>query len=118
MGTEDNRPADIREHYERSRAHDAPRAWVWLPGQKHWPEGVNFTKNTTALELWRAWVANDIVLPWTETLIQQRFPNTPDGNKTCPTLKYPILESGWLGDVETGDIVSYQDFRGDVSKAS
>jgi len=78
MGTEDSQPTDIREHFERARANDAPRAWVWLRGQGHWPEGMGFNRNTTTTAQWRAWAATDVAIPWTEAMIGLRMPNDAD----------------------------------------
>ena len=44
MGELDRKPEDIRKHFHHSRERKSPRAWIWLPGQSHWPRGMQSKK--------------------------------------------------------------------------
>lgn len=116
MGAQDNKPQDIQEHFHKARKNNAPRAWVWLPGQSHWPKGMDFQKNETTEEEWRAWAANDIVIPWTETMIQSRLPVI--NQKASILLRNISMESGVLAHIPTGEIYPYSLYPGDKSQAS
>lgn len=118
MGASDGKPKDIREHFERSRKAKSPRAWVWLPGQSHWPKGMHFKRNQTTPKDWRAWAAHDFVIPWTEAMIRLRLPTATDINESIVNLREIQVESGWLGDIKTGAIAPYHKFRGKRSTAS
>ncbi|MEM1296757.1 MAG: sulfatase-like hydrolase/transferase [Verrucomicrobiota bacterium] len=118
MGAEDRKPDDIRQHFHRARNHHAPRAWIWLPGQGHWPVGMDFKKNETTPVEWSAWVANDVVIPWTEAVIELRMPANANPTHGPVELRELSVDSGWLGEIETGVITPYQNFPGDASKAS
>ena len=50
MGELDRKPEDIRKHFHHSREAKSPRAWIWLPGQSHWPRGMHFKKNAPSFE--------------------------------------------------------------------
>lgn len=111
MGTEDQTPADMHAHFVRARTADSPRAWVALPGQGHWPKGMDCEKDETGEEDWRLWVANEVVIPWTQAMIRLRLP------EGAVELRDVRVEQGWLGDVETGQIAPYDAFGGDKSRA-
>lgn len=111
MGTEDQTPADMHAHFVRARAAGSPRAWVPLPGQGHWPNGMDFERDETSEEGWRAWAANEVVIPWTEAMIQLRLP------EGAAELRDVRIEQGWLGDVESGQIAPYDAFGGSRSQA-
>ncbi|MDB4614234.1 alpha/beta hydrolase [bacterium] len=61
MGAEDKKPSDIREHFRRARRNDSPRAWVWLPGQSHWPNGMSFKKDETSVADWSGCVVFQVL---------------------------------------------------------
>ena len=115
MGKLDTTPADIRAHFERARASGSGRAWVWLPGQGHSPKGGS---RPSSLKAWRAWVANDVVLPWIEAMLKLRMPDGADPKKGPVKLRDVDLEKGWLGNVKTNEIAPYGEYKGDKSKAS
>ncbi|MEM6799614.1 MAG: hypothetical protein AAF589_08875 [Planctomycetota bacterium] len=118
MGKADAKPKDIRQHYKRAREAGAPRAWVWLPGQQHWPKGMHFDKDETTAEQWRAWAANNVVIPWTDVMIRLRLPEDADARQG-PVELLPIDPTrGWLADTKTGDVRPYSKFAGKPSKAS
>ena len=118
MGEKDRKPKDIREHFARARKEGSPRAWIWLPGQSHWPKGMDFTKDSTTPADWRAWAANDVVIPWTEAMIRLRLPKDSDPGKGSVKL-FPIdITQGWLGDIQTGQVTPYNTFPGGKSEAS
>jgi len=118
MGENDGKPEDMRQHFFRSRRNDSPRAWIWLPGQDHWPKGMSFDKDETPAENWRAWAGNDVVIPWTEAVIELRLPQDPFAKIGPVKLRELRLQDGWLGDVETGTIGAYGWFEGNKSEAS
>ncbi|MEM9366129.1 MAG: hypothetical protein AAGD07_09040 [Planctomycetota bacterium] len=118
MGAEDGKPKDIRAHFHRARHKGSPRAWVWLPGQTHWPRGMGFTHDQTTDEDWRAWAAHDVVVPWTEAMIQLRLPEDADPRTGPVQLASVDATRGWLGDVSTGEVATHAQFDGDQSKAS
>lgn len=118
MGALDNKPADIREHFERSRAAAAPRAWVWLPGQKHSPDRWDRRKRTCPDKAWRSWVAHDLVIPWIEAMVALRLPPKADTTKGPVRLLDPDTTKGWLGDVKSHRIAPQASFKGDKSKAA
>lgn len=118
MGAADGKPKDIRDHFQRSRKANSPRAWVWLPGQTHWPKGMHFKKNETNLKDWRAWAAHGVALPWTEAMIQLRLPVASNPEKGPVKLRAIEIESGWLGDIKTGAMAPYSVFKGKQSTAS
>lgn len=118
MGANDGKPADIRKHFKHARNSNSPRAWVWLPGQSHWPQGMHFKTNRTSPENWRAWSANEVVIPWTEAIIRLRLPVTTGSPKGPIKLRDVRLENGWLGEIDTGAIASYAQFDGKRSIAS
>ncbi|MBF0245222.1 MAG: hypothetical protein HQL31_08110 [Planctomycetes bacterium] len=110
MGTEDKKPEDIRLHFGRARAADAPRAWLWLAGEKHWPRGMNNPDATPTQEDWQSWTANEFVLAWTRAIVEQGL---------CGESLIPLRpESGWLGDDKTGEIAPYGTFKRERAKAS
>lgn len=118
MGEKDNKPKDIREHFHRARKAGSPRAWVWLPGQSHWPRGMSFTKDNTTSEDWKAWAAHDVVIAWTEAMIGLRLPEDCDP-RNGPVALSPIDKTkGWLGNVSTGVVAPYSRFAGHESQAS
>ncbi|MEN1681951.1 MAG: hypothetical protein AAGJ46_20405 [Planctomycetota bacterium] len=118
MGAKDGRPKDIREHFESARKRQSPRAWVWLPGQSHWPKGMSFDQDATTPADWRAWSANEVVIPWTEAMIRLRLPKeTPPAGETIELL--PIdMTRGWLGNPETGHVAPYSAYSGTKPQAS
>ena len=118
MGANDKKPKDIREHFERARQLNAPRAWVWLPGQEHWPEGMDFRKNETNATQWNAWAATDVVIPWIEAMIQLRLPNSNDAVKRPVKLREIELSAGVLGDNQSGDFAAFESFKGMKATAS
>jgi hypothetical protein len=118
MGEEDKKPRDIREHFVRARKKGSPRAWIWLPGQSHWPKGMDFKKDNTTPADWRAWAANDVVIPWTEAMIRLRLPKNSDPGKGSVRLLPIDITQGWLGDIKTGQITPYSTFPGSKSEAS
>jgi len=118
MGENDNTPTDIREHFVRARANGSPRAWIRLKGQEHWPRGMSMEEDRTSDEDWRAWMANDVVIPWTEAMIRLRLPGDADPCEGPITLLDPVIEQGWLGNTETGRIAACAEFEGDKSQAS
>ncbi|MGI9240250.1 MAG: alpha/beta fold hydrolase [Verrucomicrobiales bacterium] len=118
MGGEDRKPKDIRQHFHDARKAKSPRAWIWLPGQSHWPKGMGFKTNETTPEAWRAWVGNEVVIPWTETIVRLRLPKSKIAAQGAPELREIDLQAGWLGDVETGAIARYHEFGGSKSTAS
>ena len=91
---------------------------MWLPGQNHWPKGMGFDRNETTLEEWRAWAANDLVIPWTESMINLRLPAEEYDTKKPIELRDVEVEKGWLGDIETGILASYQRYISNKSTAS
>ncbi|EMI28850.1 MAG: alpha/beta hydrolase [Rhodopirellula sp.] len=99
MGANDGKPADIREHFREARRNGSPRAWVWLPGQSHWPKGMHFEKDETSVIDWRAWAAHDIVIQWTEAMIKLRLPMNVDPRKGSVDLLPVDLTKGWVADV-------------------
>lgn len=118
MGAVDGKPKDIRNHFHRSRASKSPRAWIWLPGQSHWPKGMHFKKNETTAKDWRAWAANDVVIPWTETMIRLRLPTKENAEPTPVKLRNIQIDKGWLGSIDSGILAPYAAFKGDKSTAS
>ncbi len=118
MGENDSKPDDIRAHFSRSRGKSSPRAWIWLPGQGHWPKGMSFDQDETTTEDWRSWAGNDVVIPWTEAVIQLRLPEHPGSKTKAVELRDLQIEDGWFGDVETGRVATYQNFKGEKSNAS
>jgi hypothetical protein len=118
MGRKDKKPRDIREHFLRARKKGSPRAWIWLPGQEHWPKGMGFREDKTTPDDWRAWVANDIVIPWTDAMIGLRLPKNGDAREGQVKLLEISSEKGWLGDIQSGQIAPYNEFSGSKSDAS
>ncbi len=118
MGENDTTPTDIREHFVHARKRDAPRAWILLPGQTHWPKGMGFHEDKTTLDDWRAWAANDIVIPWTEAIIARRFPNQADPRKGPIKLIDISIEDGWMGDVTSGRVAPSPTYQGNKAEAS
>ena len=118
MGEEDKKPRDIREHFHRARKQGSPRAWIWLPGQEHWPEGMSFRKDNTTPADWRAWAANDIVIPWTDNMIKLRLPKNADPREGPVKLLEISSMKGWLGDIQSGQISPHHEFLGSKSDAS
>lgn len=118
VGEHDSTPPDMHAHFVQSRSHGAPRAWILLKGQGHWPRGMSFEEDKTTAEDWRTWSANDIVIPWTEAMIDLRLPDNADPRKAPVTLLDPVVEKGWLGNAETGQVARHPGFRGDKSQAS
>ncbi|MEM7011843.1 MAG: hypothetical protein AAF585_10205 [Verrucomicrobiota bacterium] len=118
MGEKDSKPDDIRRHFLRSRSEGSPRAWIWLPGQGHWPKGMSFETDDTTSEDWRSWAANNVVIPWTEAVIQLRLPESPASENGRIELRELRIEDGWLGDIKTGKIAPYSRFKGRKSTAS
>jgi hypothetical protein len=89
MAERDRQPADIREHFLRARKNRSPRAWIVLPGQGHWPEGMSSDRDETTEKNWRAWAAHEVVLPWIEDIVRSQ----------------PVdLNQGWLLDAPSGRI--------------
>ena len=118
MGERDGKPRDIREHFHRARKADSPRAWVWLPGQSHWPVGMSFEKDNSTLENWRAWAAHDVVIPWTEAMIKLRLPEDVNASEGPVKLVEIDTTRGWLGEISSGRvdrIGAFPDTRGDTS---
>ena len=118
MGEEDRKPKDIWKHFLRARRNESPRAWILLPGQGHWPKGVSSEENKTTAEDWRAWAANDIVIPWAEAIIQLRLAESVDPKEGSVKLRNLRIQDGWLGDISTGRIAAYNQFEGEKSTAS
>jgi hypothetical protein len=118
MGGKDKKPKDIREHFLRARNQGFPRAWVWLPGQTHWPKGMSFESNHTTTEDWRSWAANDVVIPWTESVIRLRLPEATDAEKGPVKLRELQIENGWIGDLKTGRIAACSRYQGKQSTVS
>lgn len=118
MGEEDTKPEDIRMHFERARRNRSPRAWIWLPKQGHWPRGMSHEKDETTTEEWRAWAANDFVIPWTESIIRLRLPENAKSASGSVKLRPIDPSKGWLGDIKTGQVSSYTSFTGSKSAAS
>ncbi len=118
MGAEDAKPKDIREDFYRSRRAKSPRAWIWLPGQKHWPKGMGFDNNETTTDEWRVWAANDVVIPWTKAIIELRLPQKADSGPGPVELRDLEIEKGWLGEIKTGKTASYREFENEKSTAS
>lgn len=118
MGQDDGKVQDIREHFTRARQKGSPRAWVWLPGQAHWPKGMHFDKDETTEADWKAWAAHDVVIPWTEAIIRLRMPKDADPAKGPVALLTLETSHGWLGDIPTGWVAAQSRFTGSKSKAS
>lgn len=118
MGEEDKKPRDIRAHFLRARKQGSPRAWIWLPGQDHWPKGMGFREDNTTPEDWRAWVANDIVIPWTDEMIKLRLPKNADPREGPVKLLEINSKRGWLGNIQSGQIAPSKKFLGSKSDAS
>jgi len=118
VGEHDSTPPDMHAHFVQARIHKAPRAWILLKGQGHWPRGMSFEEDETTTEDWRAWSANDIVIPWTQAMIDLRLPDNADPRKGPVTLLDPVIEKGWLVDAETAQVACHSEFRGDKSQAS
>jgi hypothetical protein len=118
MGELDRKPEDIRKHFHHSRERKSPRAWIWLPGQSHWPRGMQSKKNETTPKDWRAWAANDVVIPWTETMIRLRLLTGENAKQNPVKLRNIEIEKGWLGSIDSGDLAPYEKFEGDKSTAS
>ena len=118
MGAADRKPKDMREHFARARKANSPRGWIWLPRQSHWPKGMDFTKDTTTDADWRAWAANDVVIPWTEAMIRLRMPKDSDPCKGPVKLTEVDITKGWLGNIKTGRIATYDNFFASKSEAS
>ncbi|MEM6504322.1 MAG: alpha/beta hydrolase [Planctomycetota bacterium] len=108
MGADDNKPKDIYAHYEHARKNGSPRAWVWVPKQKHWPAGMGHEGNQTTESDWNKWSANDLVLPWIDAVVQLRMP--VDAEKMDQPIRLrPIQTSkGWLGHLCTNEIMIYR----------
>lgn len=96
MGDEDSKPTDIRNHFLNARKMHSPRAWVWLPGQNHWPKGMTFQNDSTTEDDWRQWVGHDFVIPWIEEIVRLRV-----GNKYSGKLIDIDPDSGWTISPET-----------------
>lgn len=109
MGENDGKPTDIREHFRRARQHGSPRAWVWLPGQSHWPKGMYFEKDETSVADWRAWAAHEVVIPWTEAMIKLRIPKNADPRKGTIKLLPVDLKKGWLANLRSPKLVPFAD---------
>jgi hypothetical protein len=118
MGEVDKKPEDIRKHFHHSRERKSPRAWIWLPGQSHWPRGMHFKKNETTPKDWRAWAANDVVIPWTEAMIRLRLPTGENAKQNPVKLRNIKIEKGWLGLIDSGALAPYAKFEGDKSTTS
>lgn len=104
MGSQDGKPEDIFAHFVRAREHASARAWVWLPGQKHWPEAMGHGYDQTTDSDWNNWTANDLVLPWIEAVLQNRLPKdstSPSGPVHLQPLR---LTEGWFVDMESGEV--------------
>ncbi|MEM9345856.1 MAG: alpha/beta hydrolase [Planctomycetota bacterium] len=107
MGAQDSKPKDIYAHYQHARKNGSPRAWVWVPGQKHWPNGMGHEKNQTTQHDWNRWTANDLVLPWIDAVLERRLPEDTR-QKDQPIQLRPLqLSNGWLGSLETNEITAY-----------
>ncbi|MEM8913411.1 MAG: hypothetical protein AAGC97_16715 [Planctomycetota bacterium] len=104
MGERDGKPSDIREHFNRARRLGAPRAWVWLPGQSHWPKGMNFDQDKTSKSEWKAWAAHEVVIPWTEAMIEMRMPDDADPRREPVVLRPIDTRRGWYGDIQSGTL--------------
>jgi pimeloyl-ACP methyl ester carboxylesterase len=118
MGEEDKKPADIFEHFLRARRGESPRAWIWLPGQAHLPRSIVLETDRPTRKDWRAWSARDVVIPWTEAMIQLRLP-PEDAPRDAPVKLRDIrLERGWLCDLKTGKYSPYDEYRGNKAEAS
>jgi len=79
---------------------------------------MSFEEDETTTEDWRAWSANDIVIPWTQAMIDLRLPDNADPRKGPVPLLDPVIEKGWLVDAETAQVACHSEFRGDKSQAS
>ncbi|MEM9185119.1 MAG: hypothetical protein AAGB00_01330 [Planctomycetota bacterium] len=118
MGAQDRKPKDIREHFVRAREAGSPRAWVWLPGQTHWPAGMYFDVDETTPADWRAWAANDVVIPWTEAMIKLRLPRGARPARRAVKLRSIDVEEGWLASANAREVSPYAEFAGDKGHAS
>lgn len=118
MGDRDRKPQDIWMHFCRARSAGAPRAWIWLPGQEHWPRGMDFDQDETSEEDWRAWTAHEVVIPWTEAMIQWRMPEDANPRKGPIELREIPVWQGWLADIESGMIAPFEEFPGSAAEAS
>lgn len=112
MGDLDAKPADIREHFIRARQNGAPRAWIWLPSQNHWPKGMSFGSDKTSEADWQRWAAHQVVLPWIEEIARVRI--RQDSTQLAPLAS----GDGWLVIQETPILVKASRFAGDRSSAS
>lgn len=104
MAEQDAQPHDILQHYQRARNHESARAWVVLPKQNHWPRGMSFSRDDTTLDDWRAWGAHEVVIPWTEAIIQLRLPANDNPRESKIKLLPINTEKGWLGQLRTGKV--------------
>lgn len=118
MGEKDSRPKDIREHFDHARKEGSPRAWIWLSGQGHMPKGMDPKNDNIPPADWRAWAANDVVIPWTEAMIRLRLPKRSDLSDGPVKLRPIDITQGWLGDIRTGQVNPYSTFLGSKSEAS
>ncbi len=118
MGENDTTPADIRRHFLRARKQGAPRAWVRLPGQGHWPRGMSFREDKTTSGDWKAWAAHDVVLPWTSAIIAQRLPERADPRHGPMQLREIKISDGWLGDDGSGKVAPADEFQGSRAESS
>lgn len=118
MGEEDSTPEDIREHFLRARAAGAPRAWVPLRGEAHWPRGMGFNRDETTDADWQAWVGNAVLIPWTEAVIALRLSPGADPRGGPVALRPIDTGRGWLGENESGRIAARPSFPGDPAVAS
>lgn len=118
MGGEDRKPEDIRIHFERARAGQSPRAWLLIPGEKHWPKGMHQENDTPAAVHWQSWSATNLVLAWTRALVARRLGPAAQPECSGQGLLPVDLSSGWLGDDVTGEVAAFGVFRGDWSRAS
>lgn len=118
MGSEDAQPPDIFEHFLRARAGNSPRTWLLLPGQGHWPKGMDFTRDETSSADWRAWAGLDLLLPWIEALAEMRLPSLVNPQHGSIGLRTINVPGGWLGEIHTGQIAPYARFSGDRTRAA
>jgi hypothetical protein len=79
---------------------------------------MHFKKNETTPKDWRAWAANDVVIPWTEAMIRLRLPTGGIAKQKPVKLRSIKIEEGWLGSIDSGALAPYSKFEGNKSTTS
>lgn len=93
--------SDTKKQFIDDRSRHGIRAYLTQPRTDH--------LGLTATELQLSWLVAAHAL---------RVPSDADFKKGPAKLRDVVEADGWLGDIETGDIAPFKDFKGDKAKAA